>query len=111
MVAHGEVSKNIIRDMETRPDSNVLDYAKVIFKNTTISAPINAALWEEWNASTPLTDHVTFDDYATTGSGLPSKVARPSFATLLTSSQAATFTISSAIGSDYAGWVDTAYLL
>ncbi|KAI0034328.1 carbohydrate esterase family 8 protein [Vararia minispora EC-137] len=86
------------------------DYARVIFKNTVVTAPINAALWERWSSATPMTDHVTYDDYNTTGSGVPNNVQRPSFATLLTASQAATFTIATSLGSDYANWVDTSYL-
>jgi pectinesterase len=87
-----------------------IDYARVVFKNTVVTAPINAALWEIWGASTPNTDHVTYDDYNTTGAGLPSSVSRPSFSTLLTASQAASFTLAASIDSNYQAWVDTAYL-
>ncbi|PFH51228.1 carbohydrate esterase family 8 protein [Amanita thiersii Skay4041] len=86
------------------------DYAKVIFKNTVITAPMNKALWSIWHTDAPQTDHVFFAEYNTSGSGA-SGATRPSFATVLTSSQAAAYSISSAVGSDYANWVDTAYLV
>ncbi|VDB90115.1 unnamed protein product [Peniophora sp. CBMAI 1063] len=86
------------------------DYARVIFLNTYISSPtINKALWSQWSSATPQTDHVTYLDYNTTGPGTPS-VSRPSFASVLSASQAAAYTISTAIGSDYTSWVDTSYL-
>ncbi|TFK34809.1 pectin lyase fold/virulence factor [Crucibulum laeve] len=85
-------------------------FAKVIFKNTVINAPLNKALWSIWNTGDERTSNVFFADYGTTGSGA-SGVSRPSFATLLTSSQANSYTIASAVGSDYASWVDSAYLV
>ncbi|KZV72153.1 carbohydrate esterase family 8 protein [Peniophora sp. CONT] len=86
------------------------DYARVIFLNTYISSPtINKALWSEWSSSSPQTDHVTYSDYNTTGPGVPS-TSRPSFASALSASQAAAYTIGTAVGSDYANWVDKSYL-
>ncbi|TDL20821.1 pectin lyase-like protein [Rickenella mellea] len=70
---------------------------------------LNKAVWSVWNTATPNTDHVTFAEYNSTGSGVAG-VSRPSFSTLLTSSQAAQYTIASAIGSDYISWVDASYL-
>ncbi|GLB38743.1 hypothetical protein LshimejAT787_0506080 [Lyophyllum shimeji] len=61
-------------------------YAKVIFKNTVVTAPMNKALCGVSGAS------------------------RPSFATVLSASQAAAYDIASAVGSDYASWVDATYL-
>jgi len=86
------------------------DYARVVFKSTTVSAPMNPTLWSIWGASDPNTDHVTFDDYATTGPGIPSNVARASFATLLTASEASAFTMWSALGGN-TSWIDADYLL
>ncbi|KAF9025069.1 pectinesterase [Hymenopellis radicata] len=84
-------------------------YAKVIYKNTVITAPLNKALWSVWNTGDERTDHILFAEYNTTGSGA-SGASRPSFATVLSASQAASYSISSAVGSDYASWVDSAYL-
>jgi pectinesterase len=81
----------------------------VVFKTTTVTATLKPALWSVWSTATPNTDHVTFDDYATTGSGVPSSVARPSWATLLSSSSASSFTLSSALGTT--SWIDSAYLI
>ncbi|KAF4617313.1 hypothetical protein D9613_005803 [Agrocybe pediades] len=85
------------------------DYAKVIFKNTVVNVALNSAVWSTWSTSTPNTDHVFFADYNTTGSGIAG-AHRATFATQLTASQAAAYSISSAVGSDYATWVDTSYL-
>ncbi|KAF8881892.1 pectinesterase [Infundibulicybe gibba] len=86
------------------------DFAKVIFKNTVITAPINPAVWSPWSAATPNTDNILFAEYNTTGSGV-SGVSRASFSTVLSASQAAAYSISSAVGSDYASWVDAAYIV
>ncbi|KAF8162526.1 pectinesterase [Mycena galopus ATCC 62051] len=86
------------------------DFAKVIFKNTVITAPMNKALWSVWSASDPNTDDILFAEFNTTGSGA-SGASRPSFATVLTAAQAATYSISSAVGSDFASWVDAAYIV
>lgn len=83
------------------------EYAHVVFIDTTVSDIVAPALWEEWSSSEPNTADVLFADYGTTGI---SDISRPSFATLLTSSEAATYTISYVLGSDYADWVDTSYL-
>ncbi|KAF8886201.1 pectin lyase fold/virulence factor [Infundibulicybe gibba] len=94
-----------------RPWSNFAKYGlRVIFKNTQVTAPLNKALWSIWSTATPNTDNAFFADYNTVGSGV-SGVSRASFATLLTASQAAAYSISSALGSDYATWVDTAYVV
>ncbi|KAF9475417.1 pectin lyase-like protein [Pholiota conissans] len=86
------------------------DFAKVIFKNTIITAPLNKALWSIWNTGDERTDDVFFADFNTTGSGVTG-VSRASFSTLLSSSQAASYSIASAVGSDFASWVDSAYLV
>ena len=56
-----------------------------------------------------MTDHILFAEYNSTGPGV-SGVSRPSFSTILSSSEAAEYTISSTVGSDYASWVDASYL-
>jgi pectinesterase len=68
------------------------------------------ALWEVWSTATPNTDHVTYGDYQTTGSGIPSNAARPSWAPQLSSSQAASYTLSSALGGQ-TSWIDSNYLI
>ncbi|KAF9465364.1 pectinesterase [Collybia nuda] len=85
-------------------------YAKVIFKNTVITAPMNKALWSVWNTGDERTSNILFAEYNTSGSG-SSGASRPSFATVLSASQAASYTIATAVGSDYANWVDSAYLV
>ncbi|KAL9712368.1 hypothetical protein Ac2012v2_003605 [Leucoagaricus gongylophorus] len=107
VTASGAFSNATSRQYFGRPWSN---YAKVIFKNTVVTAPFNTALWSEWSTSTPNTDHVFFADYNTSGGGV-SGASRPSFATVLSASQAAAYTISSAVGSDYTSWVDTSYVV
>ncbi|KAF8158033.1 pectinesterase [Crassisporium funariophilum] len=83
-------------------------YAKVIFKNTVITAPLNPAMWSIWNVGDERTSNILFAEYNTTGI---SASGRPSFSTVLSASQAAAYSISSAVGSDYASWVDAAYLV
>jgi len=83
---------------------------RVIFKNTVVTAPFNKALWSIWNSGDPRTDNILFADYNSTGSGI-SGASRPAFATLLSASQAASYSISSALGSDYTTWVDMSYVV
>ncbi|KAF9046177.1 pectin lyase fold/virulence factor [Panaeolus papilionaceus] len=85
-------------------------FAKVIFKNTVITAPMNKALWSVWNMGDTRTSNVFFAEYNTSGSGA-SGASRPSFARVLSASEANAYSISSAVGSDYASWVDSAYLV
>ncbi|TFK60349.1 pectinesterase [Pluteus cervinus] len=84
-------------------------YAKVVFKNTVITAPFNKAIWSVWHDDEQRIDHILFAEYNTTGSGVQG-AARPSFATVLSASQAAQYTIGTAVGSDYASWVDASYV-
>ncbi|KAJ6453544.1 pectinesterase [Mycena sanguinolenta] len=83
---------------------------RVIFKNTVINAPMNKALWSVWEPTDPNTDDVFFAEFNTTGSGA-SGAARPSFSTVLNATEAALYSISSAVGSNFASWVDPAYLV
>ncbi|KIK03677.1 carbohydrate esterase family 8 protein [Laccaria amethystina LaAM-08-1] len=85
------------------------DYAKVIFKNTNITAPLNPAVWSIWALNQTNTDNAFFADYNSTGSGIQG-AQRALFSTVLSAEQAANYSISSAVGSDYATWVDTSYL-
>ena len=65
---------------------------------------INSAGWTEWQSSEPNTDHVTFAEYGNTGAG--AKGTRASFASKLS----APLAMADVLGSDYADWVDTAYI-
>ncbi|KAF8968908.1 carbohydrate esterase family 8 protein [Flammula alnicola] len=85
------------------------DFAKVIFKNTVVNVALNTTVWSIWNVGDERTDDVFFADFNTTGSGIAG-AKRASFSTLLSASQASAFSISSAVGSDFATWVDTTYL-
>lgn len=71
---------------------------------------MNKALWSVWNVGDERTSNILFAEYNTSGSG-SSGAARPSFAKVLTASQANSYTIATAVGSDYASWVDAAYLV
>ena len=82
---------------------------RVIFKNTVVNVPLNPEVWSVWNPGTPNTDHVLFADYNSTGPGIGT--TRASFATVLNETQAAAYNISSAVGSDYASWVDMDYFV
>lgn len=82
----------------------------MIFKNTLITAPLNQTIWSIWDPGDERIDDVFFAEYNSTGSGLTDP-ERPSFSTLLTDSQADAFNISSAVGSDYATWVDLDYFV
>lgn len=85
------------------------DFAKVVFKNTVITAPLNKAIWSEWQTSDPRTDNILFAEFNSTGSGVAG-AARPSFATVLTSTQASQYSIATTVGANWASWVDTSYL-
>ncbi|KAL0571156.1 hypothetical protein V5O48_010811 [Marasmius crinis-equi] len=83
---------------------------RVIFKNTIVNIPPKAGLWSLWNGDPASVSNTLFADFNTTGPGA-SGISRESFATLLTASQANAYSISSAVGSDYASWVDTSYVV
>jgi pectinesterase len=89
---------------------NLNIYRRVIFKNTVVTAPLNNTIWSIWNSGDDRTSNVFLADYNSTGSGITG-AARATFATVLDASQAANYNISSAVGSDYASWVDLAYLV
>lgn len=71
---------------------------------------LNNTIWSIWNVDEPNTDHVFFAEFNSTGPGV-ADAKRPSFSTVLTSSQAAVYNIASTVGSDYMTWVDATYLL
>lgn len=83
--------------------------SRVIYKNTVITAPLNKTVWSIWNVGDERTDNVFFADFNSTGPGIAG-AQRAGFGSQLTTEQAAAFNISSAIGSDFATWVDTSYL-
>ena len=83
---------------------------RVILKNTKVTVDLNDAVWSVWNKGDERTGHVLFAEFNTTGSGIDG-ASRANFSTVLTASQASSYSISSAVGSDYASWVDSAYLV
>lgn len=89
-----------------RPYNN---FSTVIYQNSYIDKHINAAGWNVWQTSNPQTSNVTFGEYNNTGPGSWQQgTARASFATNLSDSQAASYTLSSWIGDTT--WLDmTAY--
>jgi pectinesterase len=79
---------------------------RVIFKNTALeNYELNPELWSVWHDDEPNTDGVFYADYNTDGT-----YSRPDFATELDESAASSYNIGSALGSDYADWVDAEYL-
>ncbi|KAI0065634.1 carbohydrate esterase family 8 protein [Artomyces pyxidatus] len=87
------------------------DYARVVFISTIVTASLNPAIWSEWSSTMPNTDHILFADWNTTGSGIPSNVAEPNFATQLSAAEAKAYNITTALGSGWQSWVDMDYLL
>ncbi|KAK0199648.1 pectin lyase fold/virulence factor [Desarmillaria ectypa] len=82
------------------------NYARVVYTSCSLGNLINSAGWEQWSSSSPNTDHVTFAEYNSTGSGASG--TRALFATTLTSTSG--YTISDVLGSTYTNWVDSGYL-
>ena len=70
---------------------------------------LNKAVWSVWSTTDPRTDNILFAEYNSTGPGVLN-ADRPSFATILTSSQAAQYTIDTTLGADWESWVDPDYL-
>lgn len=89
--------------------SSLIVYRRVIFKNTVVTAPLNYTIWSVWNLGDERISNVLFADYNSTGSGMRG-AHRAKFAHVLTASQAANYNISSAVGNDFASWVDLSYL-
>jgi pectinesterase len=86
---------------------------RVVFKNTVITAPLNKAIWAVWDPGNERISNVFLAEYNSSGSevGGVGGTTRASFATVLGASRAAAYSISTAVGSDYASWVDSAYLV
>ncbi|KAL0094589.1 carbohydrate esterase family 8 protein [Phycomyces blakesleeanus] len=80
-------------------------YARVIFIYSELGAHINPVGWTQWSSSSPNTDGVLFGEYSNTGDGKWNDSSRASFATLLTASQAAYYSIGNVLGST--SWIDT----
>lgn len=79
-------------------------YARVAFQRCSLSNVVNSAGWEVWSSSDTRTADVSFGEYSNTGAGASG--TRASFSSKLSSA----LTISTVLGSDYASWVDSAYL-
>lgn len=85
------------------------NFLRVVFLNTEIIAPLSTTVWSKWSESDPRTNNVFLADFNTTG--INGEVSRPSFSAELTSSEAAAFSIASAVGNDYENWVDASYIV
>ncbi|KAI9013731.1 pectin lyase fold/virulence factor [Phycomyces nitens] len=80
-------------------------YARVVFIYSDLGAHINPVGWTQWSSSSPNTDGVLFGEYGNTGEGKWNSSTRASFATLLTSSQAASYSVGGVLGTT--SWIDT----
>ncbi|KAM5343904.1 hypothetical protein ACJ41O_012441 [Fusarium nematophilum] len=78
-------------------------YALVVYKNSYLDKHIAAAGWAAWSQSTPQTSDVLFGEFNNTGPGNWTS-SRASFATELTESQVAPYSLGSFIGST--SWLD-----
>jgi pectinesterase len=76
----------------------------VAFQRCDLSNIVNSAGWEVWSTSDTRTQDVSLAEYGNTGAG--AKGTRASFSSKLSSA----LTIATVLGSDYAEWVDSAYL-
>ncbi|KAJ7738353.1 pectin lyase fold/virulence factor [Mycena metata] len=85
------------------------DWARVIFKNTNVLAPMNKTIWSIWDPGDDRTDFILFGEYDSFGPGVAG-ADRANFSTVLTGAQAAQYTLVDAIP-DYREWVDGEYLL
>ncbi|KAM0196201.1 hypothetical protein ACHAPI_005928 [Fusarium lateritium] len=78
-------------------------YALVVFMNSFLDKHISSAGWSAWSTSSPQTSNVLFGEFNNTGPGNWTS-SRASFATKLTESQAAAYSLGSFIGST--SWLD-----
>ncbi|SPJ72004.1 related to pectinesterase [Fusarium torulosum] len=78
-------------------------YALVVFMNSFLDKHISSAGWSAWSTSSPQTSDVLFGEFNNTGPGNWTS-SRASFATKLTESQAAAYSLGSFIGST--SWLD-----
>lgn len=79
-------------------------YARVAFQRCSLSSIINSAGWEVWSSSDTRTADVSLAEYGNTGAGASG--TRASFSSKLSSA----LSIGTVLGSDYASWVDSAYI-
>lgn len=82
----------------------------MIFESTVLEVAPNPALWSLWDGEADSIDFVLNADYNTTGDGA-STLERAAWAVELTASEAAQYSIASAVGSDWEDWVDTSYFV
>ncbi|KAI5777627.1 carbohydrate esterase family 8 protein [Geopyxis carbonaria] len=80
------------------------NYSRVVVQRSSLSSVVNGAGWVQWGATTPQTDHVFYKEFANTGAGAAG--TRASFAGTLEEAVG----IAEILGSDYASWVDAAYI-
>ncbi|RKK08213.1 hypothetical protein BFJ68_g16901 [Fusarium oxysporum] len=78
-------------------------YALVVYMNSFLDKHISKEGWGAWSTSNPQTSDVLFGEFNNTGPGNWTS-SRPSFATKLTESQAASYSLGSFIGST--SWLD-----
>ncbi|KAF5548314.1 pectinesterase [Fusarium napiforme] len=78
-------------------------YALVVYMNSFLDKHISPQGWATWSSSNPQTSNVLFGEFNNTGPGNWT-TSRASFATKLTESQAATYSLGSFIGST--SWLD-----
>ncbi|CAK5282310.1 unnamed protein product [Mycena citricolor] len=84
------------------------NWARVIFKNTDIQAPMNNTIWSIWNVGNANTDFVDYVEYNSFGPGVEN-ANRPNFSTVITKKEAAGYTLQSIIP-NWADWVDSKYV-
>ncbi|KAF4992699.1 hypothetical protein FGRMN_6985 [Fusarium graminum] len=78
-------------------------YALVVYMNSFLDKHISSAGWSTWSTNNPQTSDVLFGEFNNTGPGNWTS-SRASFATKLTQSQAASYSLGSFIGST--SWLD-----
>ncbi|KAL0094588.1 carbohydrate esterase family 8 protein [Phycomyces blakesleeanus] len=80
-------------------------YARVVYMNSELYSHINSGGWAKWSTSSPNTDGVLFGEYNNSGPGKWNATTRVSFATLLTETEASSYSLGSIFGS--INWIDT----
>ncbi|KAM0352986.1 hypothetical protein ACHAPU_001871 [Fusarium lateritium] len=78
-------------------------YALVVYMNSFLDKHISSAGWSAWSTNNPQTSDILFGEFNNTGPGNWTS-SRASFATKLTQSQAASYSLGSFIGST--SWLD-----
>ncbi|KAF7348127.1 Pectinesterase [Mycena sanguinolenta] len=99
----------VIAAPDAFPERHWEYWARVIFKNTFIPAPMNKTIWSIWDPGDDRTDFVLLAEYNSFGPGVVG-AHRPNFSTILDREEAAQYSLESAIP-NYRDWVDTEYLL